>query len=273
MANVVDLVKRTAPEDANILILGESGTGKEFVAKAIHTLSKRKDKNFVAVNCGALSDSLLESELFGHVKGAFTGAISDKKGRFETADNGTIFLDEIAETSENFQVKLLRILQTGDFEKVGSSKTEHVNLRIIAATNKDLESAVKEKKFREDLYYRLNVIKIELPPLRNRKDDIEILVNHFVGKESDGFKISNSAYKSLKDYQWKGNIRELEAVIKRACILVRSSGRNLIQLSDLPKEIVKETSIDFDDLVLESLRHKEIFSFFCNRNCEGTWKC
>jgi transcriptional regulator with GAF, ATPase, and Fis domain/CHASE2 domain-containing sensor protein len=257
MANVVDLVKRTAPEDANILILGESGTGKELIAKAIHTLSKRKDKNFVAVNCGALSDSLLESELFGHVKGAFTGAISDKAGRFETADNGTIFLDEVAETSENFQVQLLRVLQTGDFEKVGSSKTEHVNLRIIAATNKDLESAVKEKKFREDLYYRLNVIKIELPPLRNRKDDIEILVNHFVGKESDGFKISNSAYKSLKDYQWKGNIRELEAVIKRACILVRSSGRNLIQLSDLPKEIVKEASIDFDDLVLESLRHKK----------------
>ena len=257
MANVVDLVKRTAPEDANILILGESGTGKELVAKSIHTLSKRRDKNFVAVNCGALSDSLLESELFGHVKGAFTGAVSDKKGRFEAADNGTIFLDEVAETSENFQVKLLRVLQTGDFEKVGSSQKVHVDLRIIAATNKDLESAMREKKFREDLYYRLNVIKIELPPLRNRKDDIEILVNHFVGKESDGFKISNLAYKSLKDYQWNGNIRELEAVIKRACILVRSSGRNLIQLSDLPKEIVKETSIDFDDLVLESLRHKK----------------
>jgi len=257
MANVIDLVKRTAPENANILILGESGTGKELVAKAIHTLSNRKDKNLVAINCGALSDSLLESELFGHVRGAFTGAVSDKTGRFEAANNGTIFLDEIAETSENFQVKLLRVLQTGDFEKVGSSKTEHVNLRIIAATNKNIEDAVKEKKFREDLYYRLNVIKIELPPLRNRKEDIEILVNHFVEKESDGFKISNSAYKSLKDYQWKGNIRELEAVVKRACILARSSGRNLIQLSDLPKEIVKETSIDFDDLVLESLRRKK----------------
>jgi transcriptional regulator with GAF, ATPase, and Fis domain/CHASE2 domain-containing sensor protein len=257
MANLIDFVKRTAPEEANILILGESGTGKELIAKAIHTLSKRNDKNFVAVNCGALSDSLLESELFGHVKGAFTGAVSDKTGRFEAADNGTIFLDEIAETSENFQVKLLRVLQTGDFEKVGSSKTEHVNLRIIAATNKDLENAVKEKKFREDLYYRLNVIKIELPPLRDRKDDIEVLVNHFVKKESKDFRISNSAYKSLNEYQWKGNIRELEAVIKRASILVRSSGRSLIQLSDLPKEIVKETSIDFDDLVLESLRHKK----------------
>ena len=257
MANVVDLVKRTAPEDATVLILGESGTGKELVAKAIHTLSSRKDKNFVAVNCGALSDSLLESELFGHVKGAFTGAVTEKTGRFEASNNGTIFLDEIAETSENFQVKLLRILQTGDFEKVGSSETEHVNLRVIAATNKNLENAVKEKKFREDLYYRLNVIKIELPPLRNRKEDIEILVNYFIEKETDGFKISNSAYKALTDYQWKGNIRELEAVIKRACILARSSERNLIQLSDLPKEIVKETSIDFDDLVLESLRHKK----------------
>ena len=257
MANVVDLVKRTAPEDANILVLGESGTGKELVAKAIHTLSKRKDKNFVAVNCGALSDSLLESELFGHVKGAFTGAISDKKGRFEAADNGTIFLDEIAETSENFQVKLLRVLQTGDFEKVGSSKTEHVNLRIIAATNKNIEDAVKEKKFREDLYYRLNVIKVELPPLRDRREDIEILVNYFVARESNDFRISNSASRSLKNYQWKGNIRELESVIKRACILTKSSGRNLIQLSDLPKEIVKETSIDFDDLVLESLRQKK----------------
>ena len=257
MANVVDLVKRTAPEEANILVLGESGTGKELVAKAIHSLSTRRNKNFIAVNCGALSDSLLESELFGHVKGAFTGAATDKTGRFEAADNGTIFLDEIAETSENFQVKLLRILQAGEFEKVGSSKTEHVNLRIVAATNKDLESAVKEKKFREDLYYRLNVIKIELPPLRNRKEDIELLVNHFVGKESKDFKISNSAYKSLKNYQWKGNVRELEAVIKRAYILAKSSGRNLIQLSDLPKEIVKETSIDFDDLVLESLRQKK----------------
>jgi len=257
MANVVDLVKRTAPEEANILVLGESGTGKELVAKAIHSLSTRRNKNFIAVNCGALSDSLLESELFGHVKGAFTGAATDKTGRFEAADNGTIFLDEIAETSENFQVKLLRILQAGEFEKVGSSKTEHVNLRIVAATNKDLESAVKEKKFREDLYYRLNVIKIELPPLRNRKEDIELLVNYFVGKESKDFRISNSGYKSLKNYQWKGNVRELEAVIKRACILVKSSGRNLIQLSDLPKEIVKETSIDFDDLVLESLRQKK----------------
>jgi transcriptional regulator with GAF, ATPase, and Fis domain len=165
---------------------------------------------------------------FGHVKGAFTGAVSDRVGRFETADKGTIFLDEIAETSENFQVKLLRVLQTGDFEKVGSSKTEHVNLRIIAATNKNLETEVREKKFREDLYYRLNVIKMELPPLRNRKDDIEVLIDYFVKKEANEFRISRSVYKSLKEYQWKGNVQELEAVIKRACIFAKSSRRELI---------------------------------------------
>ncbi len=256
MAEVVDLIKRTAPENATVLISGESGTGKELAAQAIHSLSKRKDNNFVAVNCGALSDSLLESELFGHIKGSFTGAISDKLGRFEAADKGTIFLDEIAETSENFQVKLLRILQSGEFEKVGSSKTQKADVRVVAATNKILEDSVSQKKFREDLYYRLNVIKIELPPLRKRKDDIEILAEHFVKKESEQLNISVSVLKALNEYNWKGNVRELEAVIKRASIFAKSSGRNLIQLSDLPKEIVKETTIEFEDLVLESLRRK-----------------
>jgi transcriptional regulator with GAF, ATPase, and Fis domain len=257
MANVVDLIKRTAPADANILILGESGTGKELAARAIHSLSKRKDKNFVAVNCGALSDSLLESELFGHVKGAFTGAVSDKEGRFEAADKGTIFLDEIAETSENFQVKLLRILQSGEFEKVGSSKTQHVNVRVVAATNKKLEEAVAEKKFREDFYYRLNVIKVELPPLRHRKEDIEVLADYFLKNESTELKISVSVLNALSEYNWKGNVRELESVIKRSSIFAKSSGRKLLQLSDLPKEIVRETTIDFKDLVLESLRNKK----------------
>jgi transcriptional regulator with PAS, ATPase and Fis domain len=260
MAEVVDLIKRAAPEDANVLVLGESGTGKELAAKAIHFLSKRKDNNFIAVNCGALSESLLESELFGHVKGAFTGAAGEKQGRFETADKGTIFLDEIAETSENFQVKLLRILQSGEFEKVGSSKTQKVDVRIVAATNKKLEEAVVEKKFREDLYYRLNVIKIELPPLRKRKEDIEVLAGYFVKKESSDLNISVSVLKTLNEYNWKGNVRELESVIKRASIFAKSSGRNLLQLSDLPKEIVKETTIEFEDLVLESLRSK-YFSF------------
>ncbi|MHB1688056.1 MAG: sigma 54-interacting transcriptional regulator [Ignavibacteriaceae bacterium] len=257
MTNVVSLIKKAAPEDANILILGKSGTGKELVAKALHTLSKRKNNNFVAVNCGALSDTLLESELFGHVKGAFTGAINDKMGRFEAANNGTIFLDEIAETSENFQIKLLRVIQTGDYEKVGSSKTFHTNVRIVAATNKNLETAVREKKFREDLYYRLNVIKVELPPLRERKDDVEILARYFLEKETNGFLLSKAVSESLLKYEWKGNVRELEAVIKRAAIFARSAERNLIQLADLPDEIVKDSKFSFDDIVIESLRHKK----------------
>jgi DNA-binding NtrC family response regulator/CHASE2 domain-containing sensor protein len=256
MENVVSLIKKAAPENANILILGESGTGKELVAKSVHQLSKRNDKNFIAVNCGALSDTLLESELFGHVKGAFTGAVTDKIGRFEAADNGTIFLDEIAETSENFQVKLLRVIQSGDFEKVGSSKTFHTDVRIISATNKNIEEAVIEKKFREDLYYRLNVIKIELPPLRNRKEDIEIIAGYFLSKESPDLKFSQAALDALNNYNWKGNIRELEGIIKRAVIFAKSSERKLIQLSDLPEEIVKKVKLNFEDLVLESLRSK-----------------
>lgn len=256
MSSIIDLINRTAPEEASILILGESGTGKELVAKAIHQLSKRNKNNFVAVNCGALSDTLLESELFGHVKGAFTGAIADKVGRFEAANNGTIFLDEIAETSENFQVKLLRIIQTGDYEKVGSSKTCHTDVRIIAATNKNIEVAVKEKKFREDLYYRINVIKIELPPLSERKEDIEIIAQHFLLKENDNIRFSRAALDALNNYQWKGNVRELEGVIKRAVIFAKSSQRKLIQLADLPEEIVKEFKFNFEDLVVKSLRDK-----------------
>ncbi len=256
MANVIELVKKTAPEDANILILGESGTGKELIAHAVHALNGRKDLKFIVVNCGALSDTLLESELFGHVKGAFTGAVTDKVGRFEAADKGTIFLDEIGETSENFQVKLLRVIQSGDFEKVGSSKTSHVNVKIIAATNKNLEKEVKEKRFREDLYYRLNVIKIELPPLRDRKEDIEILAHYFLSNESAGLILSKAVVNALQNYKWKGNIRELEAVIKRASIFAKSAGRNLVHLSDLPDEIVKGSMINFDDVVIETLRSK-----------------
>ena len=257
MTNVVELIKKVAPEEANVLILGESGTGKELVAQAIHSLSNRNKNNFVAVNCGALSDTLLESELFGHVKGAFTGAVADKIGRFEAADKGTIFLDEIAETSENFQVKLLRVIQTGDFEKVGSSKTYHTDVRIVAATNQKLETAVKEKKFREDLYYRLNVIKIELPPLRERKDDIPVLANHFLKKENTEIKLSEAAADALVRNDWNGNVRELEAIIKRAVIFAKSAERKLIQLADLPEEIVRDSKFNFEDLVIESLRSKK----------------
>lgn len=257
MTQAVELVKKAAPTDTTILIIGESGTGKELAAKAIHLLSKRKDKNFIAVNCGALSENLLESELFGHVRGAFTGANSAKQGRFEAADGGSIFLDEIGETSENFQVKLLRVLQTGEIEKVGSSQQAKVDVRVIAATNKQLEQLVKEKKFREDLFYRLNVFKLELPPLRKRKEDIDILALHFLKSESENISLSKAALEALKDYDWKGNVRELESVIKRAVILADAENRDLIRLSDLPKEIVKVSKFNFEDLVLDSLRNKK----------------
>ena len=255
--NVVELIQKAAPEDATVLITGESGTGKELVARAIHSLSKRSQNNFVAVNCGAISETLLESELFGHVKGSFTGALVDKVGRFEAANNGTIFLDEVAETSENFQVKLLRVLQSGEFEKVGSSKTSKVNIIVIAATNKKLELAVKEKKLREDLYYILIVIRIELPPLRDRKEDIEPIARHFLKNETPDFKISKAVVDALNNHKWNGNIRELESVIKRAVIFAKSAGRNMLQLNDLPDEIVKGFKLNFEDLVLDSLQHKE----------------
>jgi len=258
--NIVNLIKKIAPENANVLILGDSGTGKELIANAIHNLSKRSKNNFVAVNCGALSDSLLESELFGHVKGAFTGAVADKKGRFELADKGTIFLDEIGEINESFQVKLLRVIQSGDYEKVGSSSTSHTDVRIIAATNKDLEKLVKEKKFREDLFYRLNVIQISIPSLQKRKEDILPIANDYLLKESDGIKLSGAAANALIENNWKGNIRELQGILKRAVIFAKSSNRNLIQLSDLPAEMVKAVKISFDELVIESLREKQ-FSY------------
>ncbi len=256
MGNVVALIKKAAPTDATILISGESGTGKELAAKAVHLLSDRKENNFIAVNCGALSENLLESELFGHMRGAFTGATTDKKGRFEAADKGTIFLDEIGETTENFQLKLLRVLQSGEIEKVGSSQTNKVNVRVVAATNKNLESLVKEKKFREDLYYRLNVFNIELPPLRERRKDIEILTSYFVNNESENIDVSKAVLQALKNYAWNGNVRELESVIKRAVIFAKSENRNLIQLSDLPGEIVREVKYNFEEHVLESLRNK-----------------
>ena len=257
MAQVVELIKKAAPTETTILITGESGTGKELVAKAIHLLSKRKNNNFIAVNCGALTDSLLESELFGYMRGAFTGALADKQGRFEMADGGTIFLDEIGETSENFQVKMLRVLQSGEIEKVGAIKPERVNVRVVAATNKDLAALVKEKNFREDLYYRLNVITIELPPLRERKEDINFLAKSFMQVESKDIQISKAALQALNDYNWKGNVRELESVIKRAVVFAKSEKRNMIQLSDLPKELVKDTSLSFEDIVIDSLRNKK----------------
>ncbi len=257
IAQVVELIKKAAPTDTTILVTGESGTGKELVAKAIHLLSKRKDNNFISVNCAALQDSLLESELFGHERGSFTGAITDRQGRFELANGGTIFLDEIGETSENFQAKMLRVLQSGEIEKVGSTKAYIVDVRVVAATNKNLSELVKEKNFREDLFYRLNVINIELPPLRERKEDINVLAKSFIESESAEMQISKAALQALNDYSWKGNVRELESVIKRAVIFANSEKRNMVQLNDLPKEIVKEARYSFEDIVLESLRGKK----------------
>ncbi len=258
MSEVVGMLAKVAPTDAPVLLLGESGTGKELAARAIHTRSSRSGRAFIAVNCGALSETLIESELFGHEKGAFTGAIASKPGRFELANGGTIFLDEVAETSEAFQVKLLRVLQEGTFEKVGGTETKKVNVRIVAATNRDIESVLKEKKFRDDLYYRLNVFSITLPPLRDRRFDIPLLVSSFAAKHSPDLRFSKLAAQALSAYHWPGNIRELQAAIQRAALLALSDKRAIIRLGDLPKPVAdsRRESVDMGDRVLEEIRHR-----------------
>lgn len=233
---VLDLSLRVSESDATILIQGESGTGKELVARAIHQLSPRKTFPFIAINCGAIPSELLESELFGHVKGAFTGAISNRVGRFEMADGGVLFLDEIGDMSPSLQVKILRALQERSFEPVGSTKSIQVNVQVIAATHVNLEKAVAEGRFREDLYYRLNVIPIMIPALRERKTDIPILVQHFINNFSQKRKtnisgFSNDAMESLMHYPWPGNIRELENLIERLTII---KGKGVVELKDLP---------------------------------------
>ncbi|WP_321493910.1 sigma 54-interacting transcriptional regulator [uncultured Desulfobacter sp.] len=239
MQNVFSFIKASAACETSIFIQGESGTGKELVAGAIHSIGERKDKPMITVNCSALSESLLESELFGHVKGAFTGAVRDRIGRFEQADQGTIFLDEIGEISPYIQIKLLRVLQEKEIERVGDSKKHKVNIRIITATNKDLKSRVDEGFFREDLYYRLKVFPIYLPPLRNRREDIPLLVDHFIklnnkisGQTVTG--MAEPARKVFMKYSWPGNIRELANAIEHAFVLCSD---NQIDLKDLPLEI------------------------------------
>ncbi len=224
MQHVYSLIKKMAPTSSSVLITGESGTGKELVAKAIHFNSARGKAPFISLNCAGLPPSLLESELFGHEKGAFTSAVSLRKGRFEIADTGTLFLDEIGEMALPLQVKLLRVLQERNFERVGGSKTLNVDIRIVAATNKDLKEEVEKGNFREDLYYRLNVLHIHLPPLRERIDDIPLLVGHFLEKNKarlarPDIKISPEALRILMTLPWEGNIRELENTIERAAIL------------------------------------------------------
>lgn len=224
MVEVAENIKKVASAKTTVLLLGESGTGKELFARAIHDLSPRKDEPFVAINCAAIPDTLLESELFGYEKGAFTGAAGRKPGKLELADKGTVFFDEIGEMDIALQSKVLRAIQEGEIDRVGGTSTIHVDIRVIAASNKDLEAAVAGKTFREDLYYRLSVFPINLPPLRERKDDIPALVEHFISKFSLEMNtplknIDQDALDTLSDYSWKGNIRELENVIERAMIL------------------------------------------------------
>jgi len=239
MQKIFDVIKKVAQYRSTVLITGESGTGKELVARALHYNSERSQHPFVPVNCGAIPDNLLESELFGHAKGAFTDAIRTKKGLFEEADGGTLFLDEIGELPGQLQVKLLRVLQDGEIRRIGESKSIQIDVRTVAATVKDLQKEVNAGHFREDLFYRLNVLPIHIPPLRERKEDIPLLIQHFIAKYNQVLSknvgdIDHNALETLMNYKWYGNVRELENTIERAIVL---SDRNSIQLENLPIEI------------------------------------
>jgi two-component system NtrC family response regulator len=239
MQRIFELIEKVAPTKATVLITGDSGTGKELIARAIHYNSPRNEQAFISVNCGALPENLLESELFGHEKGAFSGAVNQRKGRFELAHEGTLFLDEISEMSFPLQVKLLRILQEMEFERVGGSHTLKVDVRMVAASNRNLKEEAANGKFRSDLYYRLNVVHVHLPSLKERKDDLPLLVNHFVAKYAkeasrESIVMSSEAMGRILDYDWPGNVRELENAIERAIIL--SNGKE-IEVKDLPNEV------------------------------------
>jgi Nif-specific regulatory protein len=238
---VLQFISKVAPTDSTVLLSGESGTGKELAARAIHLNSKRADKTFMAVNCAALAESLLESELFGHEKGSFTGALMQKKGRLEIADGGTVFLDEIGELSPALQVKLLRVLQEREFERVGGTRAIKVDIRLITATNKNLEDSIANGTFRQDLYYRLNVVNLEMPALRERPEDIPLLANYFAAKYAERCNrritgIAANAQARLASYYWPGNVRELENAIERAVVL---GGTDRILLEDLPESLLE----------------------------------
>ena len=271
MLAIFEIVEKVADSDSTVLVYGESGTGKELIARALHYNSHRQDKPLIPINCGAIPEELLESELFGYEKGAFTGAASSRIGRFELAHTGTIFLDEIGEMSPSLQVKLLRVLQEREFERVGGTRTIKVDVRIIAATNKDLEVMVEKNEFREDLFYRLNVIPIELPALRERRSDIPLLVQHFMEhfnaqKHRDIEGVLPEALERLTAYHWPGNVRELENVIERITIL---KGSGVIALEDLPEKIMRsfksggmvpnidvpDEGLDFDAVVQTFEKH------------------
>ncbi len=244
MVKIFELIRHIAPYDSSVLIIGESGTGKELIANAIHYKSPRAPMPFIKVSCASLSEGIIESELFGHEKGAFTGAIASRKGRFELAHQGTLFLDEVEDIPPATQIKLLRVLQEGEFQRVGGNKTIRVNIRIIAASNRDLQEEVKRGTFREDLYYRLNVVNIKLPSLRDRRDDIPFLVHFFIERYNEKYRmkvrgISQKAMTFLTDYEWTGNVRELENTIE-SILVINSPG--VIDIQHLPQEIrdVKE---------------------------------
>ncbi len=245
--DVLDTAGRVAASDATVLITGESGTGKELLAKGIHYNSRRAEGPFVAVNCAAIPENLIESELFGHVKGAFTGAVRDKEGKFELADGGTLLLDEIAELRSDLQAKILRALQERETDRVGGSRPVPFNVRVLAATNRDIERSVKEGAFREDLYYRLSVITLHMPPLRERRDDIPLLVDHFLRKyKAADIAVDPGALAALTAYGWPGNVRELENVIERATVLRRGA---VITLAELPDKF-RKTARGVDDIIL-----------------------
>lgn len=242
--DILKVIDKIAPTDGTVIIMGESGVGKELFAREIHVRSKRADKPFLSINCSAIPENLFESELFGYKKGAFTGAESDKKGKIQMADGGTIFLDEIGEIPYHIQAKLLRFLQEGEIEQLGSSRPIKVDVRVLSATNRNLPELIKDGKFREDLFYRLNVFPINIPPLRERKEDIPYLIKHFMKKY--GFKdieITEKAMAKLINYEWYGNVRELENIVYRLCVMARS---RVIDVVDLPQEINNIDRKSFD---------------------------
>jgi DNA-binding NtrC family response regulator len=256
MEPVKRMMERVAPSDANVLITGEHGTGKEVVARWIHAASTRAGNALVTVNAGGISEGVFESELFGHVKGAFTDAKADRTGYFEMADGGTLFLDEIGNLSPKLQAKLLRVLQTGEFQRVGSSRTQRANVRILSATNADLAKEIAEGRFREDLLYRLNTVEIRLPPLRERREDVPLLANHFLRKRAARYGrliegIAPEAMQALLDYAWPGNIRELEHTVERALLLMHG---NTVQLADLTLPTTAGAAAgNLDDMPLEEV--------------------
>jgi Nif-specific regulatory protein len=244
MKEIFQFLARVAPSDSTVLIEGESGTGKELVAKALHRNSPRATKPFVAINCAAIPETLLEDDLFGHERGAFTGAATQKKGRLEVADGGVVFLDEIGELAPALQVKLLRVLQEREFDRVGGTHPIKVNIRLIAATNRDLEDAVRKGEFRQDLYYRLAVVKMTMPPLRERREDIPMLTRHFLQKYAMRCRvkakpISREAMAALVHYEWPGNVRELENAIERSLVMGSS---DMVLLEDLPESLLEQNA-------------------------------